>query len=75
MDWFAFLLRIREFKISNFGQATSYPDGVFSWFSSVYPRKFRDCTLISSWPLPSMAFPIYLSPIILSFDATYSLSY
>jgi hypothetical protein len=40
------LLRIREAPGSSLGSESGYPDGGFSWFSSVPPSEFKDSTLV-----------------------------
>jgi hypothetical protein len=68
-EWLTILLRIWEVSGSNFGSETDYSYREFSWFSSVNPGKFRDCT----FKLDNDRFlPDPLQFIILSLDAAQS---
>jgi hypothetical protein len=44
VEWLT--LRIREAPGSSLGSESGYPDGGFSWFSSVPPGEFKDSTLV-----------------------------
>jgi hypothetical protein len=45
VDFLTHLVRIRNVKVSNFGQETSYSIRDFSWFPSVPTGKSQDSTL------------------------------
>lgn len=55
--------------------ATPYTSAWFkywlAWYSSVPQGQFRDSTKITTWPLPSISFPIYQPSVTVWFDATF----
>jgi hypothetical protein len=68
------LLRIREAPGSSLGSESGYPDGGFSWLSSVPPGEFKDSTLVLGHDrfLPN---PFQLILLSLFHLTLYSLSY
>jgi hypothetical protein len=46
VEWLTLLLCTREASGPSLGSGAGYPDGGFSWFSSVPPGEFKDTTLV-----------------------------
>jgi hypothetical protein len=46
VEWLTLLIPIREAPGSSLGSESGYPDGGFSWLSSVSRGEFKDSTLV-----------------------------